>query len=232
MVVPSRAAAAVFPAARIGKRAPMATPEVHRSGHTPVSPDHASEVADLTPDAPSGRRRSQRPAGRDNASGPGRAGRKDRGSRKETAEADADAATRTFEFAFESRLKPLSLVAGVTPGNARVELDDEHLTVRFGRWTLRTPLANVAGTERTGPYTWWKVAGPAHLSLADGGITFATTTAAGVCVAFHEPVPALVPGSMVRHPAATITVADPQALIAALEEAQLRLLAGTGSGAA
>ena len=240
----------------------MATPEVHRSGHTPVSPDHASEVADLTPDAPSGppggsippdnrpghhpeveqdkprrrppsgRRRSQRPAGRDNASGPGRAGRKDRGSRKESAEADADAATRTFEFAFESRLKPLSLMAGVTPGNARVELDDEHLTVRFGRWTLRTPLANVAGTERTGPYSWWKVAGPAHLSLADGGITFATTTAAGVCIAFHEPVPALVPGSMVRHPAATVTVADPQALIAALEEAQLRLLAGTGSGAA
>ena len=247
----------LFPGGLIGKRAGMATPEVHRSGHTPVSPDHASEVADLTPVAPSGpsggsmppenrpghhpeveqdkprrrppsgRRRSQRPAGRDNASGTRRSARKARGSRKGAAEVDA--ATTTFEFAFESRLKPLSLMAGVTAGNARVELDDEHLTVRFGRWTLRTPLANVAGTERTGPYTWWKVAGPAHLSLADGGITFATTTAAGVCIAFHEPVPALVPGSMVRHPAATVTVADPQALTSALEEAQLRLLAGTGA---
>jgi hypothetical protein len=159
---------------------------VHRSGHTPVSPDHAAEVAGVTPEAPS-----------------------------------------TFEFAFESRLRPFSFLAGVTPGSARVELDEGHLTVRFGRWTLRTPLANVASTQVTGPYTWWKVAGPAHLSFADGGITFATTTAGGVCIGFHEPVPALVPGSAVRHPAATVTVRDPHALTAALEEAQLRLLANT-----
>ena len=50
-----------------------------------------------------------------------------------------------------------------------------------------------------------------------------------MCIAFHEPVPALVPGSAIRHPAATVTVSDPQALAAALEEAQLRLLAGTST---
>jgi hypothetical protein len=230
----------------------MATPEVHRSGHTPVSPDHAAEVAGLTPEAPSGppggtvppenrpghhpeveqdkprrrppsgRRRSLRPSRGRATSGTSRGGRGDAGSRRQEADTDAT----TFEFAFESRLRPFSLLAGVTPGNARVELDDDHLTVRFGRWTLRTPLANVAGTQVTGPYTWWKVAGPAHLSLADGGITFATTAAQGVCIAFHEPVPALVPGSAIRHPAATVTVSDPHGLAAALEEAQLRLLAG------
>jgi hypothetical protein len=81
---------------------------------------------------------------------------------------------------------------------------------------LRTPIANVAGTEVTGPYRWWKVAGPAHLSLADGGVTFATTTRAGLCIRFHEPVPAAVPKELLRHSSATVTVADPAALAAAL----------------
>lgn len=234
----------------------MATPEVHRSGHTPVSPDHAAEVAGLTPDAPSGppggtvppenrpghhpeveqdkprrrppsgRRRPARLAGRGAASRTSSGAPKDAGAGTDETGADT---TRTFEFAFESRMRPFSLLAGVTPGNTRVELDERHLTVRFGRWTLRTPLANVANTQITGPYTWWKVAGPAHLSLADGGITFATTTAEGACISFHEPVPALVPGSAIRHPAATVTVSDPRALAAALEEAQLRLLAGAAA---
>ena len=243
----------------------MATPEVHRSGHTPVSPDHAAEVAGLTPEAPSGppggsippenspghhpeveqdkpRRRppsGRRPSrssregagsGTGRATGKGARSRTRRSTRRGTGSRTEEAATdgtRTFEFAFESRLRPFSLLAGVTPGNAQVALDERHLTVRFGRWTLRTPLANVAATQSTGPYSWWKVAGPAHLSLADGGITFATTSAGGLCIAFHEPVPALIPGSAIRHPAATVTVSDPQGLAAALEEAQLRLLAGT-----
>lgn len=241
----------------------MATPEVHRSGHTPVSPDHAAEVAGMTPEAPSGppsrtippenspghhpeveqdKPRRRPPSGRrpSRSSRQGTAARTRSAARQDAGpqtEEDAGSRTdesgtgitRTFEFAFESRLRPLSLLAGVTPGNARVELDEQHLTVRFGRWTLRTPLANVAGTQVTGPYTWWKVAGPAHLSLADGGVTFATTTVGGLCIAFHEPVPALAPGSAIRHPAATVTVSDPHALAAALEEAQLRLLAATGT---
>ncbi len=127
-------------------------------------------------------------------------------------------------FSFEPRLRPLARMAGITPGNTRVIVEEDHLTVRFGRWTLRTPLANVAGTRETGPYSWWKVAGPPRLSLADGGITFGTTTARGVCISFHEPVPALVPGSAIRHPAATVTVRDPAALVTAIKAAQLRLL--------
>lgn len=194
-------------------------------------PGHHPEVEQDKPRRrpPSGRRRPARLAGRGAASRTSSADRADRADRHDDAagtdETGAET-TRTFEFAFESRMRPFSLLAGVTPGNARVELDDRHLTVRFGRWTLRTPLANVANAQITGPYTWWKVAGPAHLSLADGGITFATTTAGGACLSFHEPVPALVPGSAIRHPAATVTVSDPRALAAALEEAQLRLLAG------
>jgi hypothetical protein len=91
-----------------------------------------------------------------------------------------------------------------------VLLTDEQLTITFGRWTLSTTPSNVVDATFTGPYTWWKVAGPAHLSVADRGVTFATTTARGVCLTFAEPVAAIDPLGVIRHPAATVTVADPE----------------------
>ena len=85
------------------------------------------------------------------------------------------------------------------------------LAVRFGPWSLRTRCPTCTSLTITGPYTWWKVAGPAHVSFSDGGVTFATTTERGVCIAFHRPVPAALPKGLLRHRAATVTVADPEA---------------------
>jgi hypothetical protein len=198
------------------------------SGGGPVPPDnrpgHHPPVDQDKPrrSPPSSSRRSRR-ARRADAGAARAAASSDRADEGEDRRADVT----SFGFDFEPRLRPLALLAGVTPSTTRVEVSDRELRVRFGPWTLRTPLANVAGTELTGPYTWWKVAGGAHLSLADGGITFATTTAGGVCISFHEPVPGLVPGSAVRHPGATVTVDDSQGLVAAIEGAQLRLLDST-----
>jgi hypothetical protein len=124
-----------------------------------------------------------------------------------------DVTRRRFPFEFSPRLAPLALSFGVTPSRAYVEVTDDELRVRFGPWSLRTPRTNVRSAEVTGPYKWWKVAGPAHLSMADGGVTFATTTRAGVCISFREPVPALMPGGWLRHIAATVTVATPHALV-------------------
>ena len=93
------------------------------------------------------------------------------------------------------------------------------LTVMFGRWSLTTTPANVASVDITGPYRWWKVAGPPRLSLADRGITFATTAERGVCLTFHRPVQAIDPFGLVRHPAMTVTVEDPDAFVAALRRA-------------
>ncbi len=124
---------------------------------------------------------------------------------------------RRFAFRFAPRMLPWSLAVGVSPLTSGVEVGDGELRVRFGLWSLETPLTNVAGAEVPGPYTWWKVAGPAHLSFADAGVTFATATGRGVCVRFRRPVGALVPFGLVRHPAATLTVADPEGLVAALE---------------
>ena len=48
--------------------------------------------------------------------------------------------------------------------------------------------------------------------------TFGSSTRQGVCLKFHEPIKAYIPG-MRPHPGLTVTVTDPDGLVAALEEA-------------
>ena len=115
-------------------------------------------------------------------------------------------------FAFSPGYQVAGLPFGVTPRTAWAEVDD-HLTVRFGPWRLRTPLRNVEDTAVTGDYAFLKTAGPAHLSFADRGVTFATNGDRGLCIRFHEPVAALWP---LHHPSATLTVADVDGLREAL----------------
>lgn len=124
--------------------------------------------------------------------------------------------TREFGFAFEARYRLPGLVFGIRPATARVIVTDEELLVRFGPWRLRTALSNIADTQVSTGYAWHRTAGPAHLSLSDRGVTFATTSRRGLCVSFVEPVRAIEPTGVLRHPAATVTVADPDALAAAL----------------
>ncbi|MEU3457033.1 hypothetical protein ABZ671_26030 [Micromonospora sp. NPDC006766] len=123
--------------------------------------------------------------------------------------------TRVFAFRFDPPFRlPLALL-GIRPETARVELGPDKLAVVFGPWRLHTARSNVTGVELSGPYRWWRAIGP-HLSLADAGVTFGSSVAAGVCVRFAAPVPALAPGLWLRHPAATLTVADPEGLRDAL----------------
>jgi hypothetical protein len=120
-------------------------------------------------------------------------------------------ATR-FPFRFAPAYLAAALPFGVTPRTAWVQLDD-HLTVRFGPWHLRTSLSNITGVEQSWNYSFVKTAGPAHLSFTDRGVTFATNGDRGLCVCFGEPVRALWPLS---HPGATMTVADIDGLQQAL----------------
>jgi hypothetical protein len=119
--------------------------------------------------------------------------------------------TVRFPFAFDRRMLPFAVMFGVVPMTSAVELDAEHLRIRFGAWKLTTPLDNITDVRVTGPYQLLRVAGPPRLSLTDGGITFATSTGPGVCIAFREPVPAALPVSLLRHRAATVTVLEPEA---------------------
>ena len=122
-----------------------------------------------------------------------------------------------FPFRFSTRYRAPALLFGITPATAWVEVDDEDLRARFGPWSLRTPRSNVASVQETGGFAYLKTAGPAHLSFTDRGVTFATNGDRAACVLFHEPVRVLDPTGRLRHPGATLTVADPPALIAALE---------------
>jgi hypothetical protein len=100
------------------------------------------------------------------------------------------------------------------PGFQGVTLTDENTFVaRFGPFTLETPLTNVAGAHATGPYRWWTAVGP-RLSFVDDGLTFGTTNRGGVCVHFRAPVKAVI--GRKNHSALTVTVADPAALVDAL----------------
>lgn len=124
--------------------------------------------------------------------------------------------TETYGFRFTPAYRLAGLPFGITPHTACVVVSDGRLEIRFGPWRLETDLPNVDGTELTGPYGFLKTAGPAHLSLADKGITFATNGDRGVCIRFRDPVPAIDPLHALRHPGATVTVADPERLAARL----------------
>ena len=95
-------------------------------------------------------------------------------------------------------------------------MDAATLSVRFGPWSLRTPVQNIVDATETTDFAYLKTAGPPHLSFADRGVTFATNGDRGLCVRFADPVKAIDWIGMVRHPGATLTVADGPGLRRAL----------------
>jgi len=121
-----------------------------------------------------------------------------------------------FAFRFDSPVDAIARRLGVNEESAYVHVLGETLSIRFGPWTMQTMTSNVDSATVTGPYRWWKVAGPPRLSLVDRGITFGTTTAQGVCIKFREPVAGGLPVSWLRHPAATVTVEDADDLVTLL----------------
>jgi hypothetical protein len=118
-----------------------------------------------------------------------------------------------FPFAFARAYRLPALAFGVTRATTYADLGPDGLRVRFGPWSLRTPLDNVAGVERSGGFAYLKTVGPAHLSFTDRGVTFATNGERAVCVSFHRPVRAIEPFGALAHPGATLTVADPEGFV-------------------
>jgi hypothetical protein len=124
--------------------------------------------------------------------------------------------TQRFEFDFSRDVQRWNRLFAVNPRSAYLLVNDGDLIVHFGPWTLTTTLNNIVDATITGPYRLWRVAGPARLSLADRGLTFATTTRTGLCLTFRSPVPGIDPFGIFRHPNLTVTVKDPSALATAL----------------
>lgn len=131
--------------------------------------------------------------------------------------------TTTWPFRFDLPVRAASALAGAVPSTTEVEIGETHLSVRYGPWSVRTELENVDSVSLSGPYSLLKVGGPARLSVADRGVTFATTNRGGACVTFHRPVRAVDPLGLVRSPGVTVTVADPEGFKAELEAAVRRV---------
>ena len=125
---------------------------------------------------------------------------------------------REFPFAFDPSYLRLARLFGITPEAARVTVDDGELRARYGPWRVGTPCNNIAHTEVSGPYRFSTTVGPARLSFADRGLTFASDGRRGVCIIFREPVRGLEPTGFLRHPGLTVTVANCEGLVRVLRE--------------
>jgi hypothetical protein len=114
--------------------------------------------------------------------------------------------TERFEFAFAPTYERAARPFGITPRSAWVSVDDVLFDARFGHWRVSTPLANITEVEVTGPYHFFKTAGPARLAITDRGLTFASNGDRGVCLSFHAPVAGIDRRGLIRHPELTVTV--------------------------
>jgi hypothetical protein len=130
-------------------------------------------------------------------------------------------AVARFHFAFGPAYRLAARAFGISPATAWVEVGDDTLDARFGPWRVSTPLANVADVAVTGPYAFWKTAGPARLAITDRGLTFATNEDRGVLISFHKPVRGLDPLGLLRHPELTVTVREVDRLAELLRESAL-----------
>jgi hypothetical protein len=117
--------------------------------------------------------------------------------------------SRVFAFEFDNAYRWPALLFGITPRRAWVELNEDGLTARFSRWSLQTTLSNISQISVAGPYRYLKTAGPAHLSMKDHGLTFATSGRRGVCLEFFQAVSGIDPLGRIKHPSLTVTLADP-----------------------
>lgn len=133
----------------------------------------------------------------------------------------------SFGFRFDPAYQRLGSVFGVRPANARVAVGPERLDAHFGPWHLSTPISNITGAEVTGPYRFFKTAGPARLAVTDRGLTFATNGDRGVLLTFERAERGLDPLGILRHPELTVTVADVDALARLLAERRAHLRPGS-----
>jgi hypothetical protein len=121
-----------------------------------------------------------------------------------------------FAFHFTPMYRLSGLAFGITEHTSGITVTADELRVRFGLWRVSTPLSNISLLRITGPYAYLKTAGPARLGLTDRGLTFATNSERGVCLAFHTPIVGIEPTGLLRHPNLTLTPADCVGLMAAL----------------
>lgn len=124
--------------------------------------------------------------------------------------------TRAFDFSFSPSYATAARPFGISPASASVEVSPAWLYVRYGPWRLLTPRSNIVAAHVTGGFRFIKTAGPPHLSLSDRGVSMTSNGDRALCLEFARPVSAIDTTGVIRHPGATLSVADPEGLAAAL----------------
>lgn len=122
-------------------------------------------------------------------------------------------AKRHFPYRFDRRWKPLFLALGVKDGDGVDLTARGELVATYGRYRVKTTLANVRRTEVTGPHRWYTAVG-LRLSLTDDGITFGTNHRKGLSIAFVRKVPRVV--GFRDHSTLWVSVEDPEGLAEAI----------------
>src|SRR4029453_9638641 len=76
---------------------------------------------------------------------------------------------------------------GATPETAHAEVGDD-LEIRFGRFRIETPVANIARYRIEGPFTWIKAIG-VRRGFRGGGVWFCGGPHGAVRIDLNDPVP-------------------------------------------
>jgi len=95
--------------------------------------------------------------------------------------------------------------------DAWVDLGDDCLTARFGRFSATSPIANIASWRIEGPWKWITAIG-VRRSFRHADITFGGSPVGGVRLDFREPIKV----GPIKTPALYLTVEDLEGLGAAL----------------
>jgi hypothetical protein len=122
-----------------------------------------------------------------------------------------------FPFDFSDVTALASRCIGVWPMSSGVAVSAHTVTVRFGPWVLSTPVDNVRSARVTREVPLLAVGGPPRVDPRTRAITMATTPHRGVKLTLRDPVPGGLPTDRLRHPEVTVTVRDPEGLVALLD---------------
>jgi hypothetical protein len=91
-----------------------------------------------------------------------------------------------FPIRIGRRSRPYLRLWTVRPDTAFAELNDD-IEVHFGRFRIRTPVANLASWRIEGPFLWITAIG-IRRSIRHGDVSFAGSPHGGVRIDFREPV--------------------------------------------
>ena len=118
-----------------------------------------------------------------------------------------------FPYRLDNRWKAMFVVLRVGADDGVTITADGRLVATYGRFTVDNPLDNIDHTQVSGPHRWYTAVGP-RLSFSDDGLTFGTNHQRGLCIEFIEKVPRVI--GFKNHSALWVSVADPEALAAAI----------------